>query len=108
MIVADRQKLERQIVTKIVDDALAAGYALSVDNGGDGFEIAMSTERQAVLDVLFQTDEERLVLSKEQKIIGSVFLVYGNDGWDVVCDYHLSIEDVMKGANELADKLGGQ
>jgi hypothetical protein len=107
MDIAARQKMERQIATKIVDDALAAGYELSVDNGGDSDMVCGTTDRQAVLDTLFQTDEERLVLSKNKKHIGSVFLVYGNDGWDVVCDYHLSIEDVMKGANELADKLGG-
>ena len=107
MDIAARQKMERQIVTKIVDDALAAGYELSVDNGGDCDMVCGATDRLAILDALFQTDEERLVLSKYKKHIGSVFLVYGNDGWDVVCDYHLSIEDVMKGANELADKLGG-
>jgi hypothetical protein len=107
MDIAARQDMERQIVSRIVDDALTGGFSLSVDNGGDGFEITESTDRQAVIDALFQTDEERLVLLKNGKIVGSVFLVYGNDGWDVVCDYHLSIEDVMKGANQLADKFGG-
>ena len=31
-------------------------------------------------------------------------VVYGNDGWDVVNDYTVNLESVMKRANLIADK----
>lgn len=101
----ERCRIEREIATKIVDDALAAGYSISVDNGGDEYEIKESTDKNAILAVMFATDEERVILSKDGKHhSGWVYLVYGNDGWDVVCDYSTNIKDVLAGADVLADK----
>lgn len=35
---------EIQIVKQCIDDLLAAGYWLTVDNGGDGYEIPWTTD----------------------------------------------------------------
>ena len=34
-----------------------------------------------------------------------VYLVYGNDGWDVISDYSVKLETELACANALADKL---
>lgn len=102
--VAARQAIEREIVTKVVDDALAAGYGISINNGGDDDEIVNSRDREAILKELFATDEEYLYLHENGKKIGTIFLVYGNDGWDVICDYSSKLEEFLAGANEIADR----
>ena len=59
---------------------------------------------------MFTTDEDKLLFYKQEDIgtvnalYGWVFFVYGNDGYDVVNDYTINLESVMKEANELADK----
>ena len=37
--------------------------------------------------------------------IGNVCLVYGNDGWDVIADYHNSLAGLLEGAEELAEEI---
>lgn len=35
---------------------------------------------------------------------GWVYVVMGNDGWDVISDYTTNLEPLMSGANRLAEK----
>ena len=63
-----------------------------------------SNKAKVVLDAMFAADEDYLLVHKDGRQIGWVYFVYGNDGWDVVSDYTVNLEDLMKGANELADK----
>jgi hypothetical protein len=55
-----RIEVEIDIVTKVVDALLAAGYRLATDNGGDTYETAITPDRDVVLPSLMQTDDERL------------------------------------------------
>lgn len=103
--VKSRQRIERTIARRVVLDAIAAGFALNVNNGGDTSELpAPSKKVKEVLAAMFATDDEHLLLYKDDKRVGWVYLVYGNDGWDVVSDYTVNLEKVMEGANQLADK----
>ena len=108
--VRKRQEIEVAIVTKVVDDALKAGYTLSVDDGGAQMALNRSTSRMAILNALMNTDDDSLHLhrfdSNDVEVeYGWVRFVYGNDGWDVISDYSLNIEDVLAGANKLAGEL---
>jgi len=96
---------EKTIARRVVKDALAAGYTLSVDNGGDTPEIENSSSFKLVVAEMFATDEERLYFYKDSKPAGMVQFVYGNDGYDVMADYSVSLEDVLKGAKEVANKI---
>lgn len=102
--IAKRQRIERAIVTRVVKDALKAGYRLSVDDGGDELALTDSTSQKAVLDALMNTDDDRLIFDREDHR-GVVWFVYGNDGWDVIADYSQRLEDVLAGAEALAEKL---
>jgi len=108
MNVKTRQRIERQIARKFLRIALAAGYAISLDNGGDDFEFKDSTDFKFIVGEMFATDEERLYLSKDGKRCGWVYFVYGNDGYDVICDYTTNLEHLMPEVTELSDRLEEQ
>lgn len=105
MITQSRQRLERRIVRRVILDGKKAGYLFNIYNGGEGYELSEPTARvKALLNAMFATDDEQLFFFKGGKRVGWVRFVYGNDGWDVVCDYTANLEDVMSGATILANK----
>ena len=105
MNVKMRQLVERRIARRLVMDAIAVGYAINIDNGGDDYELpAPSVKTKEILDTMFATDDEKLVMFKDGKRMGWVWFVYGNDGWDVISDYTTNLEHIMAGASPLSDK----
>lgn len=82
--VKHRQALERRIVGMIAEDAIAQGYEVQVNNGEDDFIFNNLAE---VMTEIMATDEESLAFYKDGKCVGSVWLVYGNDGFDVMADH---------------------
>lgn len=97
-----RIAVERKIVTALIDRALAEGYELSVDDGDTRHP--WTTDRQAVIDAIMETDEDRLYLRKDGHSAW-VYLVYGNEGWTVICDYNTSLEPLLEPINALALSL---
>lgn len=104
MEIAKRQKIEKKIVARIISDAIRAGYSLSVNNGEE-IVIRKSRDKAAILAEMFSVDTEHLVYHKDGVRQGSVFLVYGNDGWDVICDYTTNLDPILRGAMRLGDRL---
>lgn len=105
-----RKRLEKRIVKRVVRDLLAAGYEITVNNGGDSNEILYSTDFKAITAVLFATDSEHLLVRKAEGgvsfvYVSFVYLVYGNDGYDVVNDYGVSLEPVMGPINQWIDRM---
>lgn len=98
---------ERQIARKIIEDAITAGYTIDVYDGGD-FPLKDSADIEMILGAMFSTDSDKLYLCKGGKSVGWVFLVYGECGWDVICDHTMNIESVLSGALKLSDELEGQ
>jgi hypothetical protein len=84
--VALRQALELAIVSKLIDVLLAEGCQLAVDNGSDDVS-SPSIVKDDILAVMGETDADRLLVYRDDNCIGLVFLVYGNDGFDVISDY---------------------
>jgi hypothetical protein len=95
-----RIAVERRIVTALIDHALAEGYELSVDDG-DG-PSAWTTDRAEIIDGIMEADEDRLYLRKDGHTAW-VFLVYGNEGWTVICEYNISLEALNALAESLED-----
>jgi hypothetical protein len=101
-----RVTMERMIIRKACRDLIAAGCTISVDyDEDDGPELVDSTDLNAIMGTIQACDEERLRVKRDGKHLGTIYLVYGNDGWDVICDYSVSLEPYLQGANELADKV---
>ena len=107
-----RHRHERAIAERLVTDAIAQGYQVSV-NDGEGWVVKRSTDSKAIMAALFSTDEDYIRIRKdgEETSVGTFTLVYGNDGWDVIADWSYSAETeavmqrIQRGASELATAI---
>jgi|SRR5882672_685474 len=97
---------EQRIVGRAVYDLLAAGYAITV-NDGEEDTVKASKDAPTIFRALASTSNDTLGVTKAGQRSSFVFLVWGN-GVDIISDYGMSLEDVLKGANELAEKLDEQ
>jgi len=107
-----RINLEKRIVRQLVRALLRAGYELSVDyNEGEGRVITWTRDYREVVDALFACDEEWLETQIDSDETETGFkrsfvrLVYGNDGYDVIADYGISLEPVLAPINAWTDEL---
>jgi hypothetical protein len=91
------KQIETRIIGLLIDDAIAAGYTLGVWDGQETV-LKHSTDKAVIFDKLFSVGEEHLLVYKDKKRVGAVFLVHGNGG-DVVADYSSSLEPIMKRCN---------
>lgn len=113
----DRQQIEHKIVSKLVDDILKKGFRIgvSLERGYDLDEMLNgSRDKEAILKEAFAGDDCHLFVQpaagpveKDGAVVsnGWVYLVYGNDGYDVISDYTTNLEKLLKGANKLSDKM---
>ena len=109
--------MERMIVKIIIEDALDRGYTIFYYNDDESsppiiasLKLNMSKElaTDMILAEVGACDEEKIVIFDEtNRRVGSVFLVFGNDGHDVICDHTSSkeMDDLLAGATELADRF---
>lgn len=95
---------EKLIVGKLVCDLLAAGFALTVDDGEEK-TIKRSTDAAAIFKALSSTEMDRLYVSKGAvNYDGWVLLVWGNDT-DVISDYTTNLQAIMEPVNEFVNSL---
>lgn len=105
--VRDRVKIERRIVKHLVRELLGHGFELSVN---DGEELhPRTTDAETLFSQLMETDMDTLHVywPTSDDPLG-VALVYGNDGWDVMSDWSIDLEDngYITKTIELAERLG--
>lgn len=104
-----RIEVELDIVTRVVDALLAAGYFLQTDLQDDPRPAIPTKDREAILSEMMQVDDEFLGVFQNRDDprgrYGWIRFVYGNDGWDVVADYTTNLEGVLAPINEYADSL---
>jgi hypothetical protein len=91
---AKRIETEGRICSRLVKHALASGYTVSV-NDSEEWTVIKSTSYREVMEALFTTDQDTLLFrDADGNRLGTVLLVYGNDGYDVMAD--------MSGPNDAA------
>lgn len=106
----ERILIERAVLRRAVTDLIAAGFVLSVFDG-EAMPVNNTTEVRDVMANLGACDEESILVRKRgignrpTAFSGSLLLVYGNEGWDVICDNSVSLEIFLTGATELAGAL---
>jgi hypothetical protein len=108
MNIQTRISIEKKIAKAVVREAIKLGYTFEIDNGGDFGEEIKTTHESETLKEMFATDQDELYLIKDGKKAGWVYFVYGNDGYDVISDYTVNLEDLLKPAIALASKLESQ
>ena len=99
--VQNRQRIEREICTKLIEPAIGAGYTISVFNGEDTV-IKRSVVLADILAVMFSVDEETLKLHKDGGT-SSVFLTYGECGYDVIADHNSTLEELLEPVFKFAE-----
>lgn len=85
---------EGRIAHRLVSTAIADGYFVSI-NDGEETVVQKSRDINEIIAAMFSTDEGYVIIYKgdwtgqtsEFKRFGRVYLVYGNDGNDVISDY---------------------
>lgn len=106
-----RHNVECRIVRRTVRDLIAAGYQLAVNDGGDELACKRTGKSKALMAALINTDEDYLIVYRADASsktgwsrTGWVRFVYGNDGWDVICDYTTNLDPLLQGICDWADK----
>lgn len=80
---------ELKVARRIVQKAIAKGYLVSVNDGGE-WVISRSTDLAGIVSALASTDEDTLVIRRVDGVrIGFISLVWGNapDGSELPSDY---------------------
>lgn len=98
------QEMERKVITRLLQDAIAQGYSVSVDNGEE-VVVKKSTDVEEIMKAMFSVDEEYLHFFKNNQKVGWACLIYGESGWDVINDYSMNLEPIMEGVFQLVDQL---
>lgn len=101
--VKKRQRIERAVIRAFVKAALTDKCEISVYDG-EQYPLKRSNSESEIMKAIMSTDEDRLNVWKDGKQIGWVFLVYGNDGWDVINDYTVSLEYLMAEVTKISDR----
>jgi hypothetical protein len=99
--------VEKRIVGKVVELLLEAGYSITVNDGEDD-TVEKSRDPVAIFPALCSTDADTLFVSLPgaRTHFSFVLLVWGND-CDVISNYGMSLDAILKPANDLADELEG-
>ena len=104
-----RMHMEQAIVRKTIEVMVDAGYWLRVHDGED-WANDPTQNVDTTFAAMFACDEEKLYVLKdfegERKPIGWVFFVYGNSGYDVVCDNTTNLEELMTKVDEFIAEQG--
>ena len=102
------QEMDKAIVTAVVEELLEQGFSLSLFHE-EAPAFKQSTDKELILSNIHQCDEETLAAyDKAGQRTGWVFFVYGNDGYDVLSDYSLSIEKYIPKTLKLSEELEEQ
>ena len=97
---------EKMIVRKVVKNAIALGYTVSLYDGEE-WTVRKSSNVAAVMDAVQSTDSDTLSFRKDGEKVGSVWLVYGNSASEVIADYSdvEEVQTILAPALARADKL---
>lgn len=101
-----RIRLEWRIIRRVVMAAIADGCSYSLDYLCDDeeFAVADSVKISELREAIHACDEERIYFKKNGESAGWIYLVYGNDGWDVIADNSLKAEKYVKAADSIIEK----
>jgi len=104
-----RQTMERAVIRTLAQSLLDAGFSLRVWEGED-WAGPLTTSRDRIMADIMSVDEEYLYVYRgdgenRPARIGVLFLVYGNDGYDVISDYSTNLEPFLAPVHKLIEEL---
>lgn len=106
------ESMERQIIKALVTEAFKRGFTkIIIDNMGDNEsdDFITCTDTKEVMASIRQTDEEHMFfVHPDSPKMPCVFLVYGNDGYDVIADNSSSLNEMIETLDPLIHTLEAQ
>lgn len=93
-----RARMELIIVNALLKLLSEKGYSIEVEE----YEGEATPD---IKDACFNLDEVHLLLTKDGEKAGWIFLVMGNNGFDLISDYTTNLEKLLKPIFEISDKL---
>jgi len=103
--------VERAVVRHAVTALVASGLRLRLHDG-EAWATAMTQNVADIMGELGACDEESLYSwvpsaepGKNDRYMGKLLLVYGNDGWDVIADHSVALEGVLEPTYAYAETL---
>lgn len=102
--VKNRVAMEKRILKSAVEELINHGFTITIRHEGEPTGINASTDVSAIIEEAHGVDECQIDV-KSPTANGAVFFVYGNDGYDIICDYTMNLEPYLVKTFALADKL---
>ena len=99
------QRMERRVVRSACEELIAQDCVLSLYYGEGDFGVTLTDSADAVIKEMHACDDEWIRVYRDGKFLGSIWLVYGNDGWDVMADMHVTIYAMLPKTNKLIESL---
>ena len=99
------QRMEQRVVRSACQELISQGCALSLYYGEGEYGIKHTNIADAVVKEMHACDDEWIRVYRDGKFLGSIWLVYGNDGWDVMADMHVTIDTMLPETNKLIESL---
>ena len=100
--------MEKRIARSLIVELLEQGCSLSVYDGGET-TLKDSVNRMDILYSLATTDEDYLfVKDSSGKKLGWYKFMYGETGYDVICDHSMTLENMYPKTADLIRKLEGK
>lgn len=105
-----RRSVEKKIVRSLISELIAQGFVLYVADPDRDEQPEPSQDKAKLLEDALACDESRIVAIRgrfdEDSFVRSwAFFVFGNDGWDVLCDYGVNLEAFIPKTLALSDKM---
>lgn len=107
-----RVEIEKRIARKALETMIGAGYYVRVHDGEE-WACSITQNIDQALSAMMATDEDRVFVlrhntagegfGKKYQQVGWVHFVYGNDGFDVICNYSTNLEAHMAGVMAFAE-----
>ena len=98
-----RMQAEREIVRATIEAAIKRGWLLrGVDNGEDDVETTNDVER--AMELAFVCDDARIFFHRPPQDTAVLYIVFGNDGWDVINDYTVNLDEAIDDTDALVEK----
>jgi hypothetical protein len=99
--------MERAVIRRACTDMLAEGLELRVHDG-EAWATLWTSNLDAIMAAIQAVDEEHIHVreSADRARRGSIFLVYGNEGYTVIANHSANLEVALLGASRYADELG--
>lgn len=96
--------LELMIVDALIQAATKSGFSFEIEDSEEGI-----TSIDKLKLALFDLDDALLEVRDDGTgcFRGWIRLVFGNNGWDLISDYSVNLEEFLKPVNEVAKFWGG-